>query len=271
MKTRNGFTLIEILLVIAIVGILGGAMTPLVIQSIRTSRENVTLEEMQNLHLAIVGDPDKGTFGYVGDMGRLPTSLDELVVQGAQPTFAETTNSNDIKWGWNGPYLQVNSGSVEYKQDAWGNDYDYGVIGTGQIRSFGPDGVNDNGGGDDIVFPPHPVNIFGNVVVTVWYKRDPQDWLRNPPDKAATEGDPSFQNLDVTLYFASNGSESSQVDTSAPFYFTNVPQGFHSIKGVYTDLALSPGNINAIINFSSYAGTTTYVEFFLEGVLNVLP
>jgi len=48
--------------------------------------------EIQMIKRAIVGNPElksngiRNDFGYVGEMGRLPTSLTELMSRGAQPS-----------------------------------------------------------------------------------------------------------------------------------------------------------------------------------------
>ena len=249
MNACKGFTLIEIIIVIAIVGILIGGSLPLVFQQLESSRISATKGEMTKIHRAIVGDSEKGTFGYAGDMSRLPASnagtstvFDELITQGALPAFGTTTNSNGLKWGWNGPYVNVGyGGSDELKKDAWGNFYDYGqvhdpgadgVLGTGDdvtsntgiIRSAGPDGVYASslairaGTADDIIYPNRAVDITSDVVVEVLLKKT-HIHEQEPP---AT----------VTVYYLdpSTGLETSQSDSASPYLFTGIPVGLRAIK-----------------------------------------
>jgi len=67
--------------------------------------------EIQMIKRAIVGNPElksngiRNDFGYVGEMGRLPTSLTELMSRGAQPAGLYNSTLH-ITSGWVGPYLQ---------------------------------------------------------------------------------------------------------------------------------------------------------------------
>lgn len=127
MKTRwqrsrqNGFTLIELVIVIVIAGIL----VTVALQGGRTisetSRIEETRQEMDALARAIVGNPElhnngiRSDFGYVGDVGSLPISLDALH---ADPGAYAT---------WRGPYVENRFIQTpnDFKQDAWGVPYVY--------------------------------------------------------------------------------------------------------------------------------------------------
>ncbi|MCP5048517.1 MAG: hypothetical protein GY940_15210 [bacterium] len=147
-----GFTVAEMVIVLAVVAILAGLITPLAVNVITQNRINACIKELTVIKQAIVGDPSlveggsRSSFGYVGDMGVLPGALDDLVNQGSQ---TGTTTTSGVMWGWRGPYVnEVN--------DAWGRAYNYStdpaVTGSALISvliwSAGQDGVS--GTGDDI-------------------------------------------------------------------------------------------------------------------------
>lgn len=116
---ENGFTLIEILMAIVIIGILSAVAMRSIQSSLDSSRVRETQSEMDQLAYAIAGNPNlnnngkRSDFGYVGDVGALPSSLDDLV-----------TNPGGLGT-WNGPYVRGRfaQDADGFKKDAWGNDY----------------------------------------------------------------------------------------------------------------------------------------------------
>ncbi len=70
-----GFTLIEVIVVIAVISILAAMAVPYAVKIIDQSREESTKKQVEEIHRAIMGDPKGPTTGYLGDMGALPTLL----------------------------------------------------------------------------------------------------------------------------------------------------------------------------------------------------
>jgi|GEM_PF-305345 len=129
-----GFTLVELLIVLLIIGVLSGVT----LRAIDMTRERTlfsdTAKKMENLAKAIAGNPDliadgkRIDFGFIGDMGRLPLTLDELV--------KNITNSPN----WNGPYIKLDfledTINPNFKRDAWNQEIEY-VREIGLLRSRG--------------------------------------------------------------------------------------------------------------------------------------
>ncbi len=151
-SSKSGFTLIELVMVILLLGILSTIAIPKVTDIIQTARLKATKGEMTELKKAIMGDPSSvagGVLidkGFNGDIGHLPVTLDDLVNQGSYPNWNRFTQS-----GWNGPYISEDfSSDNEWKIDAWGNTYEIfsPAAGDTSLLSYGPDGTK--GTSDDL-------------------------------------------------------------------------------------------------------------------------
>lgn len=159
---QAGFTIGEMVIVIAIIAILAALITPLAVNTITQGRIDACIKELENIKKAIVGDPElvqngtRSSFGFVGDIGLLPATLDQLTDGTGLPAYPQTSPSGNTTWGWRGNYIS------DYR-DPWGRDYLYinnwpggsptflalpPIIAV--IRSVGPDGQDDGGADDDI-------------------------------------------------------------------------------------------------------------------------
>ena len=125
-RRRNAFTLVEVLLVLAILVILG-AMVGVGITQVQASANKKAAKGQ-------IGMLDEVINIYRVDIGRFPDSLADL----SEPS-PDLRNPDK----WNGPYLDK-----ELPPDPWGNDYQYENLGDDfRVWSFGPDGAEGN---DDI-------------------------------------------------------------------------------------------------------------------------
>lgn len=114
-----GFTMVELVMMIVIIGILASVATRQMSGTIDDARWENTKKELDQLAHAIVGNPElyargaRSDFGYVGDVGGLPPDLNALVVNPGG--YAS----------WNGPYTNSGPTGSEHLTDAWGVAYTF--------------------------------------------------------------------------------------------------------------------------------------------------
>ncbi len=119
-----GFTLIEIMLVVVIIGMLAAVAGVKLTGKIGQAKKNVAKQGVAAIEQAI----DM----YEVDNGKLPDSLQGLLTKGSENN-------------WNGPYLK----KAEGLKDPWGNEYQYSKSENSYtVVSAGADG--NFGSGDDI-------------------------------------------------------------------------------------------------------------------------
>ncbi len=127
-RRDDGFTLLEMLVVLAIMGLLAAIIAPQVLKYVGTSRTRTAQVQIQNVVAAL----DL----YQLDVGRYPTQEEGLAAVITAPSNAE---------GWNGPYLQRSAALI----DPWGQPYLYrnpGRHGPIDVYSLGPDKGKGGGG-----------------------------------------------------------------------------------------------------------------------------
>ncbi len=128
-----GFTLLEMLVVIALLGVVMLTSTSLIMNTGEMEREDATRIKWMQMRTAILGDTTRTLdgapviSGYMADMGRLPENISELMFQGTQPAWSAIDvssvypNVTATLWGgWRGPYLYT-AGSKSFR-DSWGNE-----------------------------------------------------------------------------------------------------------------------------------------------------
>jgi general secretion pathway protein G len=211
----GGFTLIEVIVVIAVISILAAMAVPYAVKILDQSREEATKKQMEEIHRAIIGDPKVPTAGYLGDMGRLPVpppvaALTNLNTQGTQA--GPTTGTLGVKYGWYGPYVKIGYSAGAYLVDGWGTPLVYNSPGAGQITSYGPNRVV--GGGDDIIYPSSAVVPVGQLQVNLYVWRTDNttsQYVLNPQPASF----PPMQ-MDMRMYYSASGIEAFKSYTGTP-------------------------------------------------------
>ncbi|MGQ9369542.1 type II secretion system major pseudopilin GspG [Azospirillum sp. ST 5-10] len=129
-RARAGFTLLELLVVLAILGLLAVVATPQVLKYLGSARHETARVQVQNLGTAL----DLYRF----ETGRYPTTQEGLQALVAAPPGVAR---------WAGPYLKTKESLV----DPWGRPYHYrspGEHGPYDLASLGADG-QPGGDGED--------------------------------------------------------------------------------------------------------------------------
>lgn len=119
---RRGFTLVEMLVVVAILGLLLALVGPKVLSSLGKGKQSATKAQIELLGQSLDH--------FRLDTGRYPTTQEGLSALVTNPGI---TN-------WDGPYLKKN----EIPKDPWGKAYTYQCPGTHSeydLYSYGLDGT----------------------------------------------------------------------------------------------------------------------------------
>jgi len=121
LRTKTGFTLLELLVVVVIIGLLASYVGPRYLAQLGRSEVQAARAQMRALA--------QGVEQFRIDTGRFPTSSEGLAALQTAPPGAA---------GWRGPYLRQ-----AVPADPWGNPYRYRSPAEGkdfEILSLGKDG-----------------------------------------------------------------------------------------------------------------------------------
>lgn len=126
LRKTSGFTLVELLIVMAILALLAGLVGPQLWGQLAGAKSDTAATQIKNFGAALDA--------YRLDMGKYPKALDDLI------------KNNSGKNRWNGPYIK------SLPKDPWDNEYQYQKPGKHNkdydLYSLGADG-QEGGEGED--------------------------------------------------------------------------------------------------------------------------
>jgi prepilin-type N-terminal cleavage/methylation domain-containing protein len=257
-RRQHGFSFLEMVVALAVLAAIVAFLAPTLLTSVSASREDATLAEMAQIYESIMGD-QRQNFGYVGDVGTYPTSLEHLAI----------TNGAT---GWRGPYFGNARLTNGLLTDPYGQPYEYylvsGVSGSDRLAivSRGPDGVSTNGAmnpnvalnfsgtpptdgayftgtnADNIVYPTPSTsnvnalnsNITGTVALNI------QNFDSNPLVNAFVPACPNLYRVTVTSQ--SRGTAEVSNLGYAPGFQVDLPQGVYQVLVTAQNLSAAPFN-----------------------------
>ncbi|HEY1615370.1 MAG TPA: type II secretion system major pseudopilin GspG [Rhizomicrobium sp.] len=122
-RNESGYTLMELLVVLAILGLLAAIATPMVLHYLDSAKVSTAKTEVANLAAGL------DLFKY--DVGRYPSTQEGLESLVSAPQGVEN---------WNGPYIK----KTTKLSDPWGHPYNYrypGAHAEFDLYSFGAKGA----------------------------------------------------------------------------------------------------------------------------------
>lgn len=117
-RDKRGFTLIEVLIVVVIIGFLASTIGPELFSRVSQAQRTTAQNQLDIFKMALNN--------YRIDNGRYPTTDQGLEALIKKPT------SSPVPQSWNGPYLE----KKQIPSDPWGNSYHYQYSGQHNSHSY---------------------------------------------------------------------------------------------------------------------------------------
>ena len=150
-RTRAGFTLMEIMVVIIVIAVLASVAGPMIGSITDQGRASATKSKLSSLKSALISyNNDVGRFPYIGASTNVSASaayngtnasfMSDDATQNVLVTNDAMPFSTNYQRRWKGPYMD--SDPKDFMYDGWGNKIDYFATGKNlYLRSSGINGT----------------------------------------------------------------------------------------------------------------------------------
>lgn len=108
LNVARGFSLIEVMIAVAIIGIMAAVVGPSIVGYLSKGRVSQTKTNMASVKMALQD--------YQADIGHFPTKA-----EGGLQALVTPPKGDKVRKKWDGPYLE----GGEVPEDAWGFDFEY--------------------------------------------------------------------------------------------------------------------------------------------------
>ena len=108
-KKHAAFSLMEIMIAVAIIGVMAAVVGPSIIKYLSKGKETATVATLSSLKQAVQD--------YMNDVGHVPNKK-----EGGLEALIEQPKMAKIAKRWDGPYLD---GQEDIPDDSWGNEFVY--------------------------------------------------------------------------------------------------------------------------------------------------
>jgi general secretion pathway protein G len=109
-KQVSGFSIMEIMIAVAIIGIMGALVGPKLVSYLGRAKTSATISTLAGLKSAMLD--------YSSDMGHFPTKA-----EGGLNALMKLPKGDVAKKRWQGPYLDTKDGDLPL--DGWSNEFVY--------------------------------------------------------------------------------------------------------------------------------------------------